>query len=140
VVSIRMALDDTRTRPPLADRLLGMVAFLTAVVLLRCLPLRATLAAARAAKRLAHRPATMAEAERALTACTWAATFFPGRAACLEMSLAAFLTAAAFGRVVDWCIGCRFRPCESHAWIEAAGRPVGEPALPDRPFRVTVRI
>jgi hypothetical protein len=32
------------------------------------------------------------------------------------------------------------RPCESHAWIEAAGRPVGEPALPDRPFRVTVRI
>ena len=118
----------------------GMIALLVAVGLLRCAPLRPVLAAARTAKRLCRVPATRSEANAAVAARTWAARYFPGRAACLELSLAAFLAAAARGRAVDWCIGCRFAPCESHAWIEVEGRTVGEPDLPDRPFHVTVRI
>lgn len=135
-----MVLDDAQTRPPLADRIVGLAAFATAITLLRCIPFRATLAAARAVKRFVRRSAGQVEAERALAARAWAAKFFPGRAACLEVSLAAFLAATARGRAVDWCIGCRFNPCESHAWIEADGRPLGEPELPDRPFHVVIRV
>lgn len=135
-MSIRMALDDAQTRLPLTDRIVGLACVAAAVALLRCAPFRVTLAAARAAKRFARRPAGQAEVERAFAACTWAAKFFPGRAACLEASLAAFLAATTRGRTVDWCIGCRFGPCESHAWIET----LGEPELPGRPFHVTVRV
>ncbi|MFW6692735.1 lasso peptide biosynthesis B2 protein [Streptomyces sp. MAR4 CNX-425] len=56
------------------------------------------------------------------------------------MSLAAFLAVCLRGRAVGWCIGCRFDPCESHAWIEADNRPVGEPEPPDRPFHLTLRV
>ncbi|MGH8886949.1 MAG: protein-L-isoaspartate O-methyltransferase family protein [Egibacteraceae bacterium] len=90
-MSIRMVLDGTQTRPPLTDRIVGLAAFATAIALLRCAPFRISLGAARAAKRFARRPADQAEAERALAARAWAAKFFPGRAACLEGSLAAFL-------------------------------------------------
>jgi hypothetical protein len=58
----------------------------------------------------------------------------------LENSLAAVLAAAARGRVVDWCIGARLAPFASHAWIETDGNPVGEPANPDRPYLLLLRI
>ncbi len=70
----------------------------------------------------------------------WAAARFPGRSACMESSLAAVLIAALAGYGVDWCIGCRFQPAQSHAWIEINHQPVGEPDTPDRPFHVTIRI
>ncbi|WP_279510120.1 lasso peptide biosynthesis B2 protein [Actinomadura sp. 7K507] len=57
-----------------------------------------------------------------------------------ENSLAAFILLALRRRSVDWCVGCRFMPAESHAWIQIEGQPVGEPDPPDRPFRVTVQI
>lgn len=142
MVSIPMAHGDTasiiETTP--ADRLIGLAAFTLAIVLLRCLPFRATLAIARAFKRLGRRPASKADAKRAIISRDWAAHHFPGRAACLETSLATFLAAALRGRSVDWLIGCRFAPAESHAWVEAGSDPIGEPDLPDRPFHVTVRI
>lgn len=140
MVTIRMALEERYAAPPLMDRVVGLTMFPVAVALLRCLPLRATFALAWTLKRLALRPATASEAQRVVAARNWATRWFPGRAACLEVSLAAFLISLTRGRWVDWCIGCRFRPAESHAWIEAAGQPVGEPTTPDRPFRVTVRI
>lgn len=64
----------------------------------------------------------------------------PGRAACLETSLAATLTAAARGRRVHWCLGARSAPFATHAWIETAAGPAGEPANPDRPFHLLLRI
>jgi hypothetical protein len=127
-------------RPPLSSLCVAAVALLTASFLVRIAPLRVTLAAARLAKRRARRPATRTEAARTLAARDWAARFFPGRAACLELSLAAHLACCLRGRAVDWCVGCRFDPCASHAWIEAEAGPVGEPVTPDRPFHVTLRI
>lgn len=112
-----------------------------ASLLARRTPLRFTLGVARVVKRLvSRRPASRARAELVLAARDWAAARFPGRSACLEASLAAFLLTAFTGRAVDWCIGCRFQPAESHAWIETGHLPVGEPHTPDRPFHVTIRI
>jgi Transglutaminase-like superfamily len=140
VVSIRMAQDEVLKAPSVLDRAIGLTAFTVAVSLLRCFSLRATFTTARTFKRLVRRPGTPAEAERAQASQAWAAQFFPGRAACLEVSLAAFFAALLRGRAVDWCIGCRLGPAESHAWIEADGHAVGEPAGPGRAFHVTVRI
>ncbi|WP_169501837.1 lasso peptide biosynthesis B2 protein [Kribbella catacumbae] len=103
--------------------------------------MRLTLSIARRVQWLVgRRPASRAHAELVIAARDWAAARFPGRSACLEASLAAFLLTALTGRAVDWCIGCRFSPAESHAWIETGQRPVGEPDTPDRPFHVTIRI
>ncbi|MDI3405949.1 lasso peptide biosynthesis B2 protein [Streptomyces cavernicola] len=135
-----MAVPTRTERPPLPDRLGAIAALAVASALVQAAPLRCTLAVARITKRCAHRPATAEEGVRAVAARDWVSRFFPGRAACLEISLAAFLALALRGRSVDWCIGCRFDPCESHAWIEAESGPVGEPETPDRPFHVTLRI
>nr|WP_053923736.1 lasso peptide biosynthesis B2 protein [Streptomyces chattanoogensis] len=80
-----------------------------------------------------------AEAGRVVVARDWASRFFLGRASCLEMSLAASLASTLHGRAVDWYMGCRFAPCESHAWIEVDSPPIGEPGTPDHPFKVTLR-
>lgn len=141
MVSIKMAAGTSRqTRVSTRDKITGTISFTAAVLLLRALPFRAALAAAGLLKRLAPRPCDADQAQRAIAARDWAMRWFPGRAACLENSLAAFIFAALHGRSVDWCIGCRFLPAESHAWIQTGGRPVGEPDLPDRPFHVTVHI
>lgn len=135
-----MAVPERAERPPLADRLAAAAALALATVLVRAAPLRLTLALARVAKRCTFRPATAEEATRTVAARDWTSRFLPGRAACLELSLAALLASALHGRSVDWCVGCRFDPCESHAWIETEVQAVGEPNTPDRPFHVTLRI
>ncbi|MEU8570805.1 lasso peptide biosynthesis B2 protein [Streptomyces pathocidini] len=135
-----MAVKETSPRPPFADRIIAVAALALASTLVQAAPLRLTSTVARAAKRVARRAATSAEAERIIAARDWAARYFPGRAACLEMSLAAHLASCLHGRGVDWCIGCRFGPCESHAWIEAEAHTVGEPDTPDRPFHITLRV
>lgn len=139
-MSIPMTLPEPAARPPLTCRVTSVVALALSTVLVHAAPLRCTLAAARGAKRVSRRPATRVEAREAVEAVRWAGRFFPSRAACLETSLAALLVCVAHGRSVDWCIGCRFDPCEAHAWIEADRCPVGEPDTPDRPFYVTLRV
>jgi len=126
-----------RTSP--ANRAIGLAAFAAAVVLLRLPFGRLTRIVARV-KRRCRRAATPAEAETAVAAARAAGRWFPGRAACLENSLAAVLAAAARGQGVDWCIGARFAPFASHAWIETDGHPVGESANPDRPYLLLLRI
>ncbi|MGI5352168.1 lasso peptide biosynthesis B2 protein [Streptomyces sp. CA-250714] len=139
-MSIPMAEPPDAPRPPVLDGAAALATLLVAVALLRLAPLRLTLAAARTVKCLAPRPADRDTAMRIVSARDWASRFLPGRAACLELSLAAFLAAGLRGRAVDWCIGCRFMPCASHAWVEADHQPVGEPDTPDRPYHVTIRI
>lgn len=134
------SLDKAGTALSISDKLTGLVSFSAAVLLLRILPFRATLTAARLAGHLARRPASQQEARKAIAARDWTMRWSPGRAACLENSLASFLFAASHRQRAVWCIGCRFLPAESHAWIQAGDIAVGEPDLPGRPFHVTVRI
>ncbi|MFC0623647.1 lasso peptide biosynthesis B2 protein [Kribbella deserti] len=141
MTSVKMAIEPTTVTAPLHYRAMALPVLLVASLLARRSPLRITLGFAKAVKRVvSRRPATRARVELVLAARDWAAARFPGRSACMEASLAAFLLTALTGRSVDWCIGCRFQPAESHAWIETGLRPVGEPTTPDRPFHVTIRI
>jgi len=75
-----------------------------------------------------QRAAAPHEAGAAVHAVRWAARFTPARVACLEESAAAMVALALAGRRADWRHGIAADPVRLHAWIEAAGQPVGEPA------------
>ncbi|MFE0059928.1 lasso peptide biosynthesis B2 protein [Streptomyces sp. NPDC059003] len=140
-MSIPMTLpQEGLTRPAPAELVVALAAFGVASALVHASPLRVTLALVRGLKRTTRRAAGRAEAGRIAAACTFAARYVPGRAACMERSLAVFLACCAGGARVDWCLGCRFDPCEAHAWVETGGVPVGEPERLDRPLHVTVRV
>ncbi|MFY7065208.1 lasso peptide biosynthesis B2 protein [Nocardiopsis changdeensis] len=117
----------------------GFIGF-TIAVTLSALPIGHTVRVVGWLHRLVRRPARSEEALVAVVAARRAGAWFPGRAACLENSLAAVFTAALLGCRVDWCVGARMMPYAAHAWIEAAGRPVGEPAAPDRPHLLIMRV
>ncbi|QCX82222.1 hypothetical protein C9F11_43210 (plasmid) [Streptomyces sp. YIM 121038] len=125
----------------LAGYLAGHVGLLLALVLLRLLPIRAAVAGARIVTRLPSRSATPTEATAAFAAVRRAARWWPGRAACLEESLATFFAAAFTGRRVRWVIGARFVPQGAHAWIEAGHTIVGQ-LEDDRvwPYRAALQI
>ncbi|MFV0131657.1 lasso peptide biosynthesis B2 protein [Streptomyces sp. HMX112] len=82
----------------LREQVAAQAGLALALTLLRCLPLRTTIAVARAASRLPGRPATIEQAEAAHAAARRAARYWPGRAACLEESLGAYLAGALTGR------------------------------------------
>lgn len=108
------------------ERAAGHAGLLAALVLLRLLPVRYALTAARTATRLPGSPATTAQAEAAFAAVRRAARWWPGRVACLEESLATHLAAALTGHRVRWVVGARFVPQGAHAWIEAGDQIIGQ--------------
>ncbi len=81
---------------------------------------------ARALVRPTRRCAGVVEIEIMLAAIDRAGGWLPVRVACLERSLAVVLWCGLLRRSVCWRIGVRSPPFATHAWVEAAGRPVGE--------------
>ncbi|WP_062429632.1 lasso peptide biosynthesis B2 protein [Herbidospora daliensis] len=72
-----------------------------------------------------NRPALdPATARRMAADVSRAAGWFPGRAACLQISLATVLWAGSRGRRADWCFGVLPDPYTFHAWIEADGEAI----------------
>ncbi|MFD6142069.1 lasso peptide biosynthesis B2 protein [Promicromonospora sp. NPDC060271] len=98
------------------------------IATLRLLPLRAALGATAHLNSRAREAATSYDALAAVLAARRAAAWWPGRAACLEIALTATWLAALRGRAVTWCHGVQVHPYTFHAWVEADGVPVGEPA------------
>jgi hypothetical protein len=124
------AVGQAGTPPPGWVRgVLALCVLVVTCLLVRCSPFRAQLALVRAARRFGRRVPAPGAAAAAVAAVDWAVRRYPGRAACLEQSLAAVLLAAARGRRLDWCLGALADPYRFHAWVEAAGRPV--PTLSD---------
>jgi hypothetical protein len=70
---------------------------------------------------------SLRQARTTVTAVSRAARRYPGRAACLEQSLAAVMMAAAARRRLDWCLGSAPDPYRFHAWVEVAGQAVAGP-------------
>jgi hypothetical protein len=102
----------------------AMLFLVAANVLVRC-SFRTSLALVRASRRnWCRRAPTPQQAAIAVTAVSRAARCYPGRAACLEQSLAAVLLSAAHRRRLDWCLGSAPGPYRFHAWVELAGQPV----------------
>jgi hypothetical protein len=110
-----------------AQRLAALVAFPLALGLLRLRFNACTNAVAGFKARWCRRSASHQEATDAVMASHWIARHYPGRAACLEHSLTAVLTAAVLRREVDWCFGAAFDPQSLHAWVEVDGQPVTHP-------------
>lgn len=125
--------DDTRV--PVRWRIAAAAAFPIALVLLR-LPFRTTTRLVTRYKA-AKSAATDAEALAALGGAHWVGRHYPGRVACLEVSLTAVLAAALLGTRLDWCFGFAVDPYSFHAWIEVTGRPVNHPT--DEPIPPTYR-
>lgn len=112
------------TRPSWRLRLCATGGLLLAVILLK-LPFRVTCAVVAASRRWCRAavPETR-RAEMVVAAVRHVAGRYPGRAACLETSLAAVLLAALARRRLDWCLGAISDPYRFHAWVEIDGSPV----------------
>ena len=83
------------------------------------------------ARRLGRSRSKSADAPRALVertagAVAMAAAFFPGRAICLEQSLALYVLLRRRGVAADLRLGVHPFPFAAHAWVEVAGEPVNE--------------
>jgi len=86
-----------------------------------------TVAWARRLGACAKGPGLAPEAvERAAWHVAVAAAFFPGRAVCLEQSLALFVLLRRRGVPADLRIGVQVYPFYAHAWVELHGEPVNE--------------
>jgi hypothetical protein len=110
-------------------RTLSFVVLLLAVFLVR-LPFRLACSLVRASRGRWCRTAVSAEQAGAIvTAVRRAAALYPGRAACMEVSLASVLIAALLRQRLDWCLGALSDPYRFHAWVEADGVPI--PTTPD---------
>lgn len=91
--------------------------------------------AVKRALRKARRPATLQETEHAVAAVTTASIGLGGITACLPRSLAALLYCqAAYRSAPALVIGVRPGTSLVHAWVEAEGRPAGEPSDPRREY------
>ncbi|MEV8426168.1 lasso peptide biosynthesis B2 protein [Streptomyces niveus] len=112
---------------PRHDRSGATAALVVSLCLLR-LPFGVTVRVVAALTSRCPRPATHAQAEQALAAVQRVARRYPGRVACLELSLATTVRLALAGRSAQWCLGSADDPYRFHAWIEAGGRPVTSPS------------
>jgi len=112
---------------------LALVFLVVADVLLRC-SFRASVALVRSSRQSWCR-STLSEcrASGTVEAVRRAARWYPGRAACLEQSLAAVLLALTVRSRLDWCLGAVPDPYRFHAWVAVIGHPVtaaeDDPAL-----------
>lgn len=83
-----------------------------------------------------HPASDPALAERTAYAVAVAAAFFPGRAVCLEQSLALYVLLRRRGVPAELRIGVQPFPFAAHAWVEVEGRPVNEDEETVASFRV----
>ncbi|MFJ3663807.1 lasso peptide biosynthesis B2 protein [Streptomyces sp. NPDC090119] len=86
------------------------------------------MAAGRPARAAARRPPGLAASAAAAVPLIRPA-WWPGRIACMEVSLATVLTIALCGRRAHWVLGARRMPNEAHAW---AWTPAGAHGLSGR--------
>jgi len=112
---------------------LALVFLFAADVLLRC-SFRRSVALVRLSRRTWCRSTLPAwRANGTVEAVRRAARWYPGRAACLERSLAAVLLAIIARRRLDWCLGAVPDPYRFHAWVAVDSDPVtaadDDPAL-----------
>ncbi|PPK71389.1 lasso peptide biosynthesis B2 protein [Actinokineospora auranticolor] len=132
---VLMALPPVQRPSGLTERLAAVVAFPVALLLLR-LPFRlSTTAVSRVKRGRVRETATPAQVVAWLAAARWVSRHYPGRVACLELSLTAVLIGAVLQRGVDWCFGFAVDPQTFHAWVEVSGEPVVEAA--DDPVAAT---
>jgi hypothetical protein len=78
--------------------------------------------------RTADRPSAIASEPAAQLASrlAWIAAFYPGRALCLEQSVALYAVLRSIGHDARFRIGVRPYGFVAHAWVESGGLPIDE--------------
>lgn len=115
------------THLTVVSRVRGRVALAAASLLLaatRSRPARLRTSLSACAK--GTQPATYPQADRADAIITTLSPRCGSGRNCLTRSIAVALYCRMAGTWPVWRTGVRYPPLESHAWIEAEGRPVGE--------------
>lgn len=116
---------------PVRRTVLALACLLAADALLRCSFRRSVALVQRSRASWCRSELPARQASQVVEAVRQAARWYPGRAACLERSLAAVLLAMAARRRLDWCIGAVPDPYRFHAWVSVGGAVV--PAADDDP-------
>jgi hypothetical protein len=112
-------------------RLTAVFAFLITILLVR-LPFRVTVRVLSWSRsRWCRRGATAGQALAAMRATDAVGRYYPGRVACLELSLATVVTMALGGRHLSLVVGIADDPCRFHAWVMAEDGPVSYPSDSD---------
>lgn len=110
--------------PGLRRRPVATVAFGIALLLLK-LPFSTIVRVISGTRaRWCRQTATTTQVAAAVIEVQRAARWYPGRAACLELSLATVVAMTLLRRRVDWVIGVADDPYRFHAWVETDGVPV----------------
>lgn len=105
-------------------QLTAVMAFVAALLLLR-LPFHTAIRVVEITRgRYCRGTADVAQVAAVVAAARRAAAWYPGRAACLELSLTVVIAMTLLRRTVDWVIGVADDPYRFHAWIETGGVPV----------------
>jgi hypothetical protein len=109
------------------DRFVALAALSLAALLL-VLPFRIAIASVKLLKeRWATTPAQRHEVQAALIAAHTLGRHFPGRLACVQLSLTCVLILAIRRRRADWAFGTSTDPLNLHSWVEISGEPIYHP-------------
>ncbi|MGI5341125.1 lasso peptide biosynthesis B2 protein [Streptomyces sp. CA-181903] len=123
-----------RPTTPAGDRLVAAAALALSLAMSRW-PLRRQITAVRLSRGL---PFARRDRLEALYSAVLSVmpSWWPGRIACMETSLATVLATALTGHQARWVLGARFLPDAAHAWAEVPGGAVGRDAgdAVDRPW------
>ncbi|WP_151485131.1 lasso peptide biosynthesis B2 protein [Streptomyces albicerus] len=117
-------LDTSSVRPAFGSRLAARTAIVAGRLIAHLPPRR--IRAVLGLVRRGSRPARYEQALRARQEVTAVSTLCAGHY-CLQRSLATALLCRMRGSWPTWCSGVRISPFTAHAWVEAEGKPVGEP-------------
>lgn len=139
-MSKMMSLTSIDSRLKWIESLRGLLALAAAYVMLRLFSLITIVKFIRLAKRSYLRKISREEADTAWKAIHQSSSFYLGRSACLELSLAFVLFALSKGQSVIWCTGVKLKPFEAHAWVEIDGKPFREPDYVEHDFKKTLEV
>ncbi|MEU6404869.1 lasso peptide biosynthesis B2 protein [Streptomyces sp. NPDC046985] len=121
--------------PRWPGRMLARVGLALALAMMR-LPLRTRMRLLDCLRVLPPAPPALAASAAAAVPLIRPA-WWPGRIACMEVSLATVLTVALRGRRAHWILGARRMPNEAHAWVWTpagalglSGRDISDPRRP----------
>lgn len=122
-------------RPGRTVRMMARVGLALALAVMR-LPMSARMRLLNGLRLLPAAPPSVAASAAAAVPLVRPA-WWPGRIACMEVSLATVLTIALQGRRAHWVLGARRLPNEAHAWVWTpsgalglSGRDVDDPRRP----------
>lgn len=134
-MNTEMTLQTIKLKLSLLERLKGIFTVIIAYIALRCLSLAMICRVVSVVKRFCSREIDVEEAEIVWAAVRQSSSFFFGRVACLELSLAFVIFSLTKGLSATCCVGVANEPFRAHSWVELGEKPFCEPDYLEQDFR-----